>query len=100
RTTERYTLSLHDALPISNGRLMCPYGASGRRSLSSTSKTRETTEREERPKTPKSARSSVTSWYGARRGLMYFCIISFQPAAAGRSEEHTSELQSPDHLVC
>src|SRR5947208_9034448 len=22
------------------------------------------------------------------------------PAAAGRSEEHTSELQSPDHLVC
>src|SRR5258708_26807816 len=23
-----------------------------------------------------------------------------QPAAADRSEEHTSELQSPDHLVC
>src|SRR5258708_29280964 len=22
------------------------------------------------------------------------------PAGAGRSEEHTSELQSPDHLVC
>src|SRR5258708_16732944 len=22
------------------------------------------------------------------------------PAATGRSEEHTSELQSPDHLVC
>src|SRR5258708_27262950 len=23
-----------------------------------------------------------------------------QPQAPGRSEEHTSELQSPDHLVC
>src|SRR5258708_13899796 len=28
------------------------------------------------------------------------CALSALIAAAGRSEEHTSELQSPDHLVC
>src|SRR5947208_3904771 len=54
-TTEIYTLSLHDALPIS------------------------------RP-VPRSPRRS-------RRAVRRF-------AWAERSEEHTSELQSPDHLVC
>src|SRR5258708_27370385 len=56
-TTEIYTLSLHDALPI------CPLLQS-------------------RP------------WWGSARAC---------PGAAAhrpRSEEHTSELQSPDHLVC
>src|SRR5258708_30413364 len=28
------------------------------------------------------------------------CASSIQHRAWGRSEEHTSELQSPDHLVC
>src|SRR5215216_1816732 len=56
-TTEIYTLSLHDALPIN---------------------------------IPPCARS--------RR-----CAIappSISPIPRSRSEEHTSELQSPDHLVC
>src|SRR5258708_19804561 len=70
-TTEIYTLSLHDALPISN-LLM--------------------------------AISGITILYGnlcalpqrnLKRLLGYSSI-----AHAGRSEEHTSELQSPDHLVC
>src|SRR5258708_31114937 len=56
-TTEIYTLSLHDALPISAGsstwRLSSPH-----------------------------VRPSFTS------------------CTSIRSEEHTSELQSPDHLVC
>src|SRR5258708_37985418 len=57
-TTEIYTLSLHDALPIySDGR------GAGNESLSRRS--------------------------AGRRAL-----------AGQRSEEHTSELQSPDHLVC
>src|SRR5260363_480946 len=51
-TTEIYTLSLHDALPISS-RSRCP----------------------------------------AHRTPVWRC-------ARHRSEEHTSELQSPDHLVC
>src|SRR5258708_36289636 len=55
-TTEIYTLSLHDALPISSEPL--------RRAASNPSP-------------------------------------SSTPFTAGiRSEEHTSELQSPDHLVC
>src|SRR5947208_5619391 len=60
-TTEIYTLSLHDALPISNRPSIVP----------------------------------IFQIYGPR-----------QKSAAGavsealRSEEHTSELQSPDHLVC
>src|SRR5947208_13887385 len=57
-TTELYTLSLHDALPIS--------WASGRRDARGT----DLGARLHRPQTPM------------------------------RSEEHTSELQSPDHLVC
>src|SRR5215216_5532021 len=56
-TTEIYTLSLHDALPISS-----------------------------RTATPTSGCSSRAR--------------SMRGATTARSEEHTSELQSPDHLVC
>src|SRR5256885_10959175 len=55
-TTEIYTLSLHDALPISDCRPWCTWMA--------------------------------TTWPGQRS------------AQASRSEEHTSELQSPCNLVC
>src|SRR5258708_23034481 len=58
-TTEIYTLSLHDALPIS-GR--------GRR--------------------------GDDGWRGHRRRAR------LGRRRCWRSEEHTSELQSPDHLVC
>src|SRR5258708_34413947 len=58
-TTEIYTLSLHDALPISFSRFCA----------------------EERgcPGNVSQLRSGIVFW---------------------RSEEHTYELQSPDHLVC
>src|SRR5258708_29914348 len=58
-TTEIYTLSLHDALPIS--RSTC-------------------------------ARASTLRMFAA--------IASLTAVPFARSEEHTSELQSPDHLVC
>src|SRR6185295_20301265 len=63
-TTEIYTLSLHDALPISRcGRsIRCPCSTRSRR----------------------------------RRSNMY----GSAPAAISRSEEHTSELQSRQYLVC
>src|SRR5207244_7634408 len=32
--------------------------------------------------------------------VAFFMLIVARPSLAGRSEEHTSELQSPDHLVC
>src|SRR5258708_27083920 len=55
-TTEIYTLSLHDALPI---------------------------------------------WSAFDFGLLSYCQLKpFNLEFSTRSEEHTSELQSPDHLVC
>src|SRR4051794_41258772 len=68
--TEIYTLSLHDALPISPPR--APAGPSSPPAW-----------RIPRSVTPPSARCSSCS--SPRRS---------------RSEEHTSELQSPVHLVC
>src|SRR5258708_29739160 len=59
-TTEIYTLSLHDALPILFQRSL------------------------------KELRVGEH-----RNGSRAACVIGL-----GRSEEHTSELQSPDHLVC
>src|SRR3712207_7417291 len=66
-TTEIYTLSLHDALPISGG-APGPGGAAGRIA--------------ERP-APGAAPDSSSGW-----------------VRHGRSEEHTSELQSRQYLVC
>src|SRR5207244_12616875 len=62
-TTEIYTLSLHDALPI----LIAAFGL-----------------------TPPGAALELSDAGDARVSL----------PLSSRSEEHTSELQSPDHLVC
>src|SRR5438552_14215102 len=66
-TTEIYTLSLHDALPISSKFL-----EDLRRSF------------------PRPSEIFSDLRFAASQGV----------AASYRSEEHTSELQSPDHLVC
>src|SRR5438552_11518664 len=66
-TTETYTLSLHDALPISDTRTLSKSCASA----------------------GAAAPSNLT------RTPFFSSFIS-----TTRSEEHTSELQSPDHLVC
>src|SRR2546422_10186938 len=71
-TTEIYTLSLHDALPISCGRAAT--GVLGA-----------------------SARSSPGSGAGGR---VRSSSRSTASRAVPRSEEHTSELQSRLHLVC
>src|SRR2546430_11766598 len=72
-TTEIYTLSLHDALPIS------PWTSARSRATSGCSP---------RARVPDSPRS--------------FCPRSSRARAScpGRSEEHTSELQSQSNLVC
>src|SRR2546422_11285106 len=70
-TTEIYTLSLHDALPISAGRSSRPRPCSpGRR---------------QHPR-----RGSTRAWWSRS-------VLTRSPP---RSEEHTSELQSRLHLVC
>src|SRR5258708_4137640 len=71
-TTEIYTLSLHDALPISIRTM---------------------------PTTPSATGSSIFPLPLLRRrwlGAAWTSSVHVPP----RSEEHTSELQSPDHLVC
>src|SRR3712207_8507388 len=69
-TTEIYTLSLHDALPISLWR--------------------------RRPRAPTRPSSSRASRARARTCSR----ASSTRAACARSEEHTSELQSRQYLVC
>src|SRR5258708_25720943 len=39
-------------------------------------------------------------YFRFRIGPRSFLGVGDREEAAGRSEEHTSELQSPDHLVC
>src|SRR5258708_19032172 len=69
-TTEIYTLSLHDALPISTIAASAPFISGIARSM------------------------IIKSGFSSSAFL-----IPSAPSEA-RSEEHTSELQSPDHLVC
>src|SRR5258708_22076541 len=56
---------------------------------------------------PVSLKGICTTWYEVGplfvRGTQKVPLISVEPiivAVLMRSEEHTSELQSPDHLVC
>src|SRR5207244_9839914 len=74
-----YTLSLHDALPISSHVISpCVFVVSQTHELRV---------------------SQVT--VGRPLGKLYLRDqLGFEPPAFLRSEEHTSELQSPDHLVC
>src|SRR2546427_5943765 len=62
-TTEIYTLSLHDALPIL-------------------------------------IRCGLTSAQCQRRAFQIVAVGTEHPQGQGRSEEHTSELQSQSNLVC
>src|SRR5438552_6888282 len=75
--TQPHTLSLHDALPISSSRVAAVRSGaiSPLHPAQMRWRQRHASVSQARPRTPTAA---------ARR----------------RSEEHTSELQSPDHLVC
>src|SRR5256885_1208253 len=86
-TTEIYTLPLHDALPISSRERSC--GAACGRCSAPTFASCTSRRARTRRATGRSSRRSNSS--GSR-----------SPAATpiSRSEEHTSELQSPCNLVC
>src|SRR2546426_8654093 len=77
-TTEIYTLSLHDALPIS---------APGRPEVERDGG------REHRPLDGKGRRPRLPQSEGTMFAAGDLC-------RRGRSEEHTSELQSPCNIVC
>src|SRR5690349_23124778 len=76
-TTEIYTLSLHDALPISSP---------------SSPATPSTPTPIRRPR--RRTRCSAASWRTATSSCRW------RPGCSSRSEEHTSELQSRRDLVC
>src|SRR3712207_7821192 len=85
-TTEIYTLSLHDALPI----LRPPTSSSRRRLL-----------RRSSPRIPSTSTSTTRRARGRRcSGAGSQPACRFGAASASRSEEHTSELQSRQYLVC
>src|SRR5690348_18072234 len=71
-TTEIYTLSLHDALPIFVVATLWPNAS--------------------QPDAKRQARGEPVFWETTVPSLIVL--------KTGRSEEHTSELQSPVHLVC
>src|SRR2546430_16807351 len=75
-TTEIYTLSLHDALPISRGALLDPVAAGARGP---------------RPGGRRVPRRAAEDQAARAEG---------QVDGLRRSEEHTSELQSQSNLVC
>src|SRR3712207_9511899 len=81
-TTEIYTLSLHDALPIS--------GSSPRATTAATTASPSGRSHGSSANAP-AARSTRPP---SRRAT------SSVPAVTARSEEHTSELQSRQYLVC
>src|SRR5437867_11220567 len=77
-TTEIYTLSLHDALPISTASTAMASSAAAQ----------------------DNARISISARRGPRPAQEGSWPFGHEPSCAGRSEEHTSELQSPYDLVC
>src|SRR3712207_8615540 len=79
-TTEIYTLSLHDALPICSGR--SPSRAAAAPAPGPLARS-----------WPLSRRRRRASSDGSRRASAWLSPF-------GRSEEHTSELQSRQYLVC
>src|SRR3712207_8801110 len=77
-TTEIYTLSLHDALPISGGPGRVRRAAAGH--------------------SIRWAETALGHSVGALRGATH--PVSRRADDRSRSEEHTSELQSRQYLVC
>src|SRR5256885_10678916 len=84
-TTEIYTLSLHDALPICRNRAASRSFSRRSRWFSCTSGS------DWRPLRPR--------FLGAKAAKLP-CSRCFRQVLRCRSEEHTSELQSPCNLVC
>src|SRR2546422_5722808 len=83
-TTEIYTLSLHDALPISAGESISRDRRPGARDGGG------------RAGDARLAHDAVRRLDAGRRDVRWGGVSTRR----GRSEEHTSELQSRLHLVC
>src|SRR5207244_8514407 len=94
-TTVIYTLSLHDALPIFRVARLGRPDVVG------------VVDPELAPRVPERCRVAIGKLLrgdaglgGGLRDLVAVLVGPGQEPDVVRSEEHTSELQSPDHLVC
>src|SRR3712207_8753383 len=83
-TTEIYTLSLHDALPISL-RCACATVPPAARAFSTAASS--------------TSRARCSDKFSSSSSSLGSCN-STPPGSVARSEEHTSELQSRQYLVC
>src|SRR5207244_6196741 len=94
--SESYPLSLHDALPILNRSGCCP----AMRRVSVPPMESPVMKRVSQ----RCCNQALALSRSATQSLAVLVAISVGvvpwPLRRGRSEEHTSELQSPDHLVC
>src|SRR3712207_8008414 len=79
-TTEIYTLSLHDALPISPSWAAVPSASAAG--------------------TQPEPRTTATSWRSTPVSSARRAAAAAASGTGGRSEEHTSELQSRQYIVC
>src|SRR5258708_24493864 len=97
-TTEIYTLSLHDALPI-YGMPVCSTNKMPLRAASSLTASLRAPPLAEGTKAGiRGCSCRHSSLLTGRRAMRAASITALRGPV--RSEEHTSELQSPDHLVC
>src|SRR5205807_9828323 len=92
----RYALSLHDALPISSG---LPGRASRHPTVHACAVTAQP-QPEPCPGEPRPAARRATQWADRTVESVKGTVRDTMRPVAHRSEEHTSELQSPCNLVC
>src|SRR5207244_8792059 len=99
-TSQTYSLSLHDALPIS-----ASAGWAQQVSSNEVPATREDVQRlfgamNNRDQMRQMMEQMLAQMKAMRRERAKKAQPNISEEELSRSEEHTSELQSPDHLVC
>src|SRR5205807_3082489 len=98
-TTNIYTLSLHDALPIwPVKRQLRPVRRRDSMNPASPQQTPEQGEETKQPERPSAESHGAVAPPGAEPGDAP--TVPLEEPVPQRSEEHTSELQSPCNLVC
>src|SRR5207244_13309870 len=93
-TTSIYSLSLHDALPICRRKLSSAQKAGARTRPAHSLRVGAVSEHR------RVLEPSHRNVHAAGRHLHAAVRILRCAQGPARSEEHTSELQSPDHIVC